>query len=71
MDAWYTSTDLIEFTASKNLTLMAEVKINRSILLTHPETKQWRYMTGDAIIPLIKKFYAHKLKTVNIPLRER
>lgn len=67
VDAWYTSTDLIEFVSSKKITLVAEVKINRSILLTHPETKQWRYMTGDTIIPLIKKFYAHKLKNVSLP----
>ncbi|MFA4888231.1 MAG: IS701 family transposase [Candidatus Omnitrophota bacterium] len=67
VDAWYTSTDLIEFTASKNLTLVAEVKTNRSIFFTHPQTKQWRYLTGDKIIPLIKEFYPHKLKTVPIP----
>jgi len=67
MDAWYTSTDLIEFVASKNLSLVAEVKINRSIFFTHPQTKQWRYLTGDKIIPLIKEFYPHKLKTVSIP----
>ncbi|MDP2905366.1 MAG: IS701 family transposase [Candidatus Omnitrophota bacterium] len=67
VDAWYTSTDLIEFTASKNLTLVAEVKINRSIFFTHPKTKQWRYLTGDKIIPLIKEFYPHKLKSVSIP----
>src|SRR3989338_1192591 len=67
VDAWYTSTDLIEFTASKNKHLVAEVKINRSMLLTHPETRQWRYMTWDAIIPLIKKYYAHKIKSVSIP----
>ena len=67
VDAWYTSTDLIEFVASKNLTLVAEVKINRSIFFTHPQTKQWRYLTGDKIIPLIKEFYPHKLKTVAIP----
>ena len=67
VDAWYTSTDLIEFTASKNLTLVAEVKINRSIFFTHPVTKQWRYLTGDKIIPLIKEFYPHKLKTAAIP----
>jgi len=36
VDAWYTSTDLIEFVASKNLSLVAEVKINRSILFTLP-----------------------------------
>ena len=67
VDAWYTSTDLIEFTASKNLTLVAEVKINRSIFFTHPQTKQWRYLTGDKIIPIIKEFYPHKLKSVSIP----
>jgi len=67
VDAWYTSTDLIEFTASKNLILVAEVKINRSIFFTHPQTKQWRYLTGDKLIPLIKEFYPHKLKNVSIP----
>jgi len=67
VDAWYTSTDLIEFVASKNLTLVAEVKSNRSIFFTHPQTKQWRYLTADKIIPLIKEFYFHKLKSVSIP----
>jgi len=67
VDSWYTSTDLIEFVASKNLTLVAEVKINRSIFFTHPQTKQWRYLTGDKIIPLIKEFYPHKLKAAAIP----
>ena len=67
VDAWYTSTDLIEFVASKNLTLVAEVKSNRSIFFTHPQTKQWRYLTADKIIPLIKEFYSHKLKSVSIP----
>ncbi len=66
-DAWYTSTDLIEFVASKNVSLTAEVKINRSIFFTHPQTKQWRYLTGDKIIPLIKEFYPHKIKTAAIP----
>lgn len=67
VDAWYTSTDLIEFVASKNLSLVAEVKSNRSIFFTHPQTKQWRYLTADKIIPLIKEFYSHKLKSVSIP----
>ena len=67
VDSWYTSTDLIEFVASKNLTLVAEVKINRSIFFTHPQTKQWRYLTADKIIPLIKEFYSHKLKAVSVP----
>ena len=67
VDAWYTSTDLIEFVASKNISLVAEVKSNRSIFFTHPQTKQWRYLTGDKIIPLIKEFFPHKLKPVNIP----
>lgn len=66
VDAWYVSTDLIEFVASKNLTLVAEVKINRSIFFTHPQAKQWRYLTADKIIPLIKEFYPHKLKSVDI-----
>jgi hypothetical protein len=66
-DSWYTSTDLIEFVASLDITLVAEVKINRSIFFTHPQTKQWRYLSADTIIPLIKQFYPHKLKAVNIP----
>lgn len=67
VDSWYTSTDLIEFVANKKLSLVAEVKINRSILFTHPQTKQWRYLCCNEIIPLIKKFYPHKLKAVSIP----
>lgn len=67
VDAWYTSTDLIEFVASRNRSLVAEVKSNRSILFTHPQTKQWRYLTAEKIISLIKEFYPHKLKTISIP----
>jgi len=67
VDIWYTSSDLIEFTASHNRTLVAEVKSNRSIFFTNPETRERRYLTGDTIIPLLRKFYAHKMKTVHIP----
>lgn len=67
VDIWYTSSDLIEFTASYNRTLVAEVKSNRSILFNNPETRERRYLTGDIIIPLIRKFYAHKMKTIHIP----
>lgn len=66
-DIWYTSSDLIEFTASHNRTFVAEVKSNRSIFFTNPETRERRYLTGDDIIPLIRKHYADKLKAVNIP----
>lgn len=67
VDSWYPSSDLIEFISSKNLSLVAEVKINRSILFTHPQTKQWRYLRDEQIMPLLKQFYPHKLKAVNIP----
>ena len=70
VDSWYTSTDLIEFVSSKDLSLVAEVKINRSIFLIHPQTKQPRYLRGDQIIPLIKQFYPHKLKAVDIPQQD-
>lgn len=60
-------TDLIEFVSSKGVALVAEVKDNRSILFTHPQTKQWRYLRGEQIIPLIKQFYPHKLKSISIP----
>lgn len=66
-DAWYTSTDIIEFIASKTLTFVAETKINRSILITHPKTKQWIHLRADQIIPLIKEHYIHRLKHVEIP----
>lgn len=66
VDIWYTSSDLIEFTTSHNRTLVAEVKSNRSIFFTNPETRERRYLTGDTIIPLIRKFHAHKMKTVHI-----
>ena len=67
IDSWYTSTELIEFVSSKKLSLVAEVKVNRSILFTHPQTKQWRYLKGNEIIPLIRQFYKHKLKPVSLP----
>ena len=66
-DAWYTSSELIEFIASYALSLVAEVKINRSILFTHPQTKQRIYLRADQIIPLIKQFFPHKLKSVCLP----
>jgi hypothetical protein len=65
-DAWYTSTDLIEFIASNNLSFVAETKINRSILITHPVTKQWVHLRADQIIPLIKQHYNHRLKHVEV-----
>jgi len=61
-DAWYTSSEMIEFIASKNLFFIAETKINRSIFFAHPKTKQQAHMRADEIIPLIKQFYAHRLK---------
>jgi len=66
-DAWYTSTDMIEFIASKNKTLVAETKINRSILFPHPQTRQPTFLRADQIIPLIKKHFVHRLKHVEIP----
>jgi hypothetical protein len=66
-DAWYTSSELIEFIASKTLHLIAELKINRSIRFTHPKTKQWLNFRADQIIPLIKEFYVRQLKAVHIP----
>jgi hypothetical protein len=66
-DAWYTSTNLIEFITLNNLFFVAETKINRSILITHPKTKQWIHLRADQIIPLIKEHYIHRLKHVEIP----
>lgn len=65
-DAWYTSSEMIEFIASKNLVFVAETKINRSIFFSHPKTKQQSHMRAEEIIPLIKQFYAHRLKHVEI-----
>ncbi len=67
VDSWYTSSDLIEFVCNKNLSLIAEVKSNRSLFFTHPQTKQWRYLHSAEVIALVKQFYPHKLKTVSIP----
>lgn len=67
VDSWYTSSDLIEFVSSKDISLVAEVKINRSVFFTNPQTRQWRYLCCDEIIPLIRQFYSHKLKAVRIP----
>lgn len=66
-DAWYASSELIESIASKNLCLVAEVKLNRSIHFTHPQTKQRDYLRADQIIPLIRRFLPDKLKPVHIP----
>lgn len=65
-DAWYASTDLIEFIASKGLYLVAETKLNRSIYFSHPKTKQQNNLRADQIIPLIRQFLSHKLKAVSI-----
>ena len=66
-DAWYTSSEIIELIASKNLTLVAETKINRSILWVDPITKQRTYKRADEIIPLIKQHFIHRLKHVEVP----
>jgi len=66
-DAWYASSDMIEFIHALNLTLVAETKINRSIRFIHPVTKQPLNLRADEIILLIKKHYAHRLKHVEIP----
>jgi len=66
-DSWYTSSDLIEFISGQNLSLVAEVKINRSIRIVHPQTKTWQYLQARHLIPLIKEFYPHKLKNVHCP----
>jgi len=65
-DAWYTSSKLIEFIASKKLSLVAEVKINRSMRIVHPQTKTWQYLQAKHFIPIIKKFYPHKLKAIHL-----
>jgi hypothetical protein len=66
-DAWYASSELIESIHSKNLHLIAEVKLNRSLQFTHPQTKLRNNMRADYIIPLIRKFLPGKLKPVHIP----
>lgn len=66
-DAWYTSSELIEFIASKNIHLVAETKSNRSILFTHPVTKQSANTRADLIIPIIRQYFSNKLKAVSIP----
>lgn len=44
LDSWYASCDITEFVSCKNLALISEVKINRSIFFIHPRTKQPRYL---------------------------
>jgi len=67
VDSWYASSDMIEFAASRNLSFVSEVKINRSMFFTHPRTKQWLYMRADEIIPFLKEYYPHKMKYISIP----
>ena len=66
-DSWYTSSDLIEFIASRNLIVVADTKINRSILWTDPITKQRTYKRADEIVPLIMKHFVHRLKHIEVP----
>jgi hypothetical protein len=66
-DSWYASSEIIEFIDEKGLYLVAETKINRSIAFTHPVTKETKNTRADEIIPLIKKFFPHKLKAVSVP----
>jgi hypothetical protein len=65
-DSWYSSSDFIEFITSRNKTLVADTKLNRSILWTDPVTKQRIYKRSDEIAPLIMKHYVHRLKHVEI-----
>jgi len=66
-DSWYSSSDLIEFIHSKGLCVVADVKLNRSILWTDPVTKQRIYKRVDEIAPLIMKHFVHRLKHVEVP----
>ena len=65
-DAWYTAASLIEFIHSRKLTFIAELKSNRCIRFTHPETKTWKYLKACDWIPVLKKYYAHKFKSFRI-----
>ena len=65
-DAWYASSEMIEFIHSQSLTFISETKINRSILFTHPKTGHRQYMRADQIIPLIKQHFLHRLKHVEL-----
>ena len=65
-DAWYTSSSLIEFIASRSLKFIAEIKSNRCIRFTHPVSKKWGFFKATDLIPILKKFYAHKFKSFRI-----
>ncbi len=65
-DSWYASSEMIEFIAAKSLYFISQTKINRSILFPDPQTKQRRYLQASQIFDLIKKFYPHRLKHVEI-----
>jgi DDE superfamily endonuclease len=66
-DSWYSASDLIEFIESKGKYIVADVKLNRSILWTDPVTKQRIYKRVDEIAPMILKHFVHRLKHVEIP----
>lgn len=70
VDNWYASSEFIEFVASKNLTLISEVKSNRSILFTDPKTRQWRHYPATALTGIIKTTFAHKIKNVALPRKD-
>lgn len=65
-DAWYTASSLIEFIHSRKLNFIAELKSNRSIRFTHPQSKTWTYLKASEWIPIFRKFYSHKFKSFRI-----
>lgn len=70
LDSWYASSDIIEFVSSKNIPLVSEVKINRSIFFIHPRSKQPLYLRAEELIPLIEQYYPHKMRYIPIPQQD-
>lgn len=64
-DSWYAAAELIDFIVSRSLSFIAEIKANRSIRIIHPQSRLWTYIQISDFIPLIKKFYPHKLKPIS------
>lgn len=64
-DAWYPSSDLIEFIHEKKRNFIAEIKSDRNLLFRHPVTKKQVWLQQDELVRLIKKHFWHKARFAN------
>jgi SRSO17 transposase len=66
MDSWYTSNDLLRFINDCELTFVVDLKPNRRVLFYHPEKRRHCWIQQNELVKLVRSYYSHKLKPVNI-----